>query len=335
MTNNERSLHAVVTLRDVAEMAQVSVSTVSYVLNGKKTVRPETLTKINAAIKELGYYPNQIAIGLKTKRTYTIGVILPDISNSFYADIIKGIEDTVHLSGYSVILCNTENDEAREMKYLNTLLGKDIDGLVFIGTGKTRDISGKFGSKPVVLVDRKFGNEFSSVSVNNILGGYLATKLLLKDSRDIIFLSGPVSVNTISERKIGYRNALAEACVAFNENNVIECDFTYDGGYNAITGILKEGRKIQAVFASNDEIALGAMRAMIENGIKIPDDVKIAGYDDIRLAAMYNPALTTIRQPKYEMGKKAGELILDMIVNKDGETRQVVLEPVLVERETT
>ncbi len=324
-----------ITLKDVAKRAKVSASTVSYVLNDKKTVRPETRQRIDAAVMELGYYPNQIAVGLKTKRTRTVGVILPDISNSFYADIIKGLEDCVQLSGYSIILCNTDGDEERERNCLNTLLGKDIDGLVFIGTGKTGDITRIFGNKPVVIVDRKYGGGFCSVSVDNILGGYLATKCLLKFSRDIIFLSGPVTVNTIVERKTGYRNALMEAGEAFDENNVVLCDFTYAGGYSAIKRLIGRGRKIKAVFASNDEIALGAMRAMIESGIRIPCDACVAGYDDISLASMYTPSLTTICQPKYEMGEKAGKLLTEMMLKKTGEPRQVVLKPYLIERETT
>jgi len=171
--------NSMTTLKDIAKKANVSVSTVSYVLNNKKTVKPETMQRIMQAVEEAGYYPNQLARGLKTRQTLTLGVIVPDISNEFFTQVIRGIEDTVNQDGYSIILCNTDNDANRERKYIDTLLSKDIDGLIFVGTGKTQYILEKKSAIPVVVVDRKLGDDFSSVMVDNIKGGYIATEYLI------------------------------------------------------------------------------------------------------------------------------------------------------------
>lgn len=325
-----------ITLKDVAEKAKVSVSTVSYVLNNKKIVRPETFKRINDAIQELGYVPNLVARGLKTKRTLTLGIILPDIANMFFAEIIRGIEDTVNEFGYSIILCNTDNDDKREVKYLSTLLSKDIDGMIFIGTGKVHQISRKATKVPIVVVDRKVGRDFCSVYTDNIKGGYLATKYLLqKYKKEVVILSGSTSLNTFFDRMVGYRDALKESGIEYNEALVHECDFTYEGGFKAVNKLLDSGINFRSIFAANDFIAIGAIRALVEKGIKIPQEVAIVGYDDIPISSVFIPSLSTVKQPKYEIGKKSAELIMEIIQNDSYNNKQLILEPSLVLRETT
>lgn len=333
------NMNNMATLKDVAKRAKVSVSTVSYVLNKKKVVKPDTKQRILQAVEEVGYRPNQVARGLKTRRTYTLGVIVPDITNEFFTQIVRGIEDTADRDGYSTILCNTDNDAQKEKKYIETLMSKDIDGLIFIGTGETQDIAEENDAIPVVVVDRKLGNGLNFITVDNVRGGYMATDYLLgKKKSEVAFLTGALSIRTFFDRMTGYINALRDHGVKYNKLLIRECEFSTDGGYRALSGMIEEGVGIDSVFAANDFIALGAIRALMEQGRRIPEDISIVGFDDIALSSIYMPALTTIRQPKYEMGQKAAEIILEEIREKASgrkESKQIILEPSLVIRETT
>jgi LacI family transcriptional regulator len=323
------------TIKDIAKQADVAASTVSYVLNNTKNVKPETKERILKVIKELHYQPSAVARSLKTKKSLTIGIMIPDISNMFFTEIVRGIEDIANEYEYNVILCNTDEDEKKEKRYLDNLYNKHIDGLIFVGTGKNQQILKDKQHIPVVAVDRKIGYNFGSVMVDNVKGAYIATNYLLeKNGADVILLTGPLSLSTYFERMTGYIEALREKGLEYNENIVRECPVGHEGGYTALEDLLEKNVGLRSIFASNDLIALGAMKALIKRGVRIPEEVSIVGYDDIPTASIITPALTTIQQPKYNMGRKAAELLLNSMTKQAVKERHIVLEPKLVIRET-
>jgi len=323
------------TIKDIAKKANVAASTVSYVLNDTKSVKPETKEKILKIVEEMNYHPSQVARSLKTKKTLTIGIIIPDISNMFFTEIIRGIEDVANSFEYNVVLCNTDEDQQKEKRYLNNLINKNIDGLIFVGTGKNSHIFERRQNMPVVMVDRKLGYNFPSVMVNNIAGGFEATNYLLgKNASQVLLLTGPLSISTYFDRMTGYIDALRSRRFDYNELYVQECPVSLDGGYNAIDGIFEKGIQVKSIFASNDLIALGALKALLKRGINVPGEISLVGYDDIPTSSIVTPSLTTVEQPKYLMGEKAAQLLLEQIADKEVEDRHIVLEPRLIIRET-
>ncbi len=324
------------TIKDIALKAGVSISTVSYILNNTKNVRPETRQRVMAVIEEMNYYPSALAVSMKTKRTQTIGIIVPDISNMFFTEIIRGIEDYANQFGYSVILCNSDENQQKEKKYINTLFKKEIDGLIFVGTGKNPDILKKKKDMPIVIVDRKIGNEFSSVMVNNINGGFMATEYLIqKNKTSVYLLTGPLKLSTYFDRMTGYRQALNAYNVNYNESYVVECQVSHEGGYQGVEQILQRGQEVRSIFAANDLIALGAMKALVHKGYRIPEDVSVVGYDDIPTASIVIPALTTIEQPKYMMGEKAAENLIRQMSQTQIQPEHIELEARLIIRESS
>lgn len=323
------------TIKDVAKLAGVSTSTVSYVLNNNKSLKAETKQRVMDAVKQLGYRPNLIARSLKTRKTSTIGIIIPDIANTFFTEIIRGIEDVSEQHNHSVILCNTYENTEKEEKYLNLLLNRDIDGLIFVGTGKNPRILSDIQGIPLVVVDRRIGDSYPSVMVDNEKGGYLAASYLLeKNKKEILFLSGPLSINTYFERLSGYLRAVKEAGFNRNELLIHECEVSYDGGQSTMRKILDQNIDFGSVFASNDLIALGAFNTLMKSGFTIPADVLLVGFDDIPTAHIITPGLTTIRQPTYEIGAKAAQLLYKHLIQESKEIEHIVLEPELVIRET-
>ncbi|WHH58052.1 LacI family DNA-binding transcriptional regulator [Petroclostridium sp. X23] len=324
------------TIRDIAKKANVAVSTVSYVLNNRKKVKPETKERIMQVIEELNYQPRSVARSLKTKKTLTIGIMLPDICNLFFTETTRGIEDVANKYGYNVILCNTDKDSKKEKEYLNTLYSKDIDGIIFIGTCRNHHIIKNKQDTPIVFINSKVGDNICSVLVDDIKGGYTATKYLLERRKsEVTLLTGPLSRSSFFERMTGYLNALKSEGIEYNELLVHQCDVSFQGGYDIIRTIYDEGSGIKSIFAASDVIALGAVRALIEKGVRVPEDVSVVGYDDISIAGMFIPSLTTIHQPKYWMGEKAAELLIKRIEDRSLKSEHIVLEPKLIVREST
>lgn len=324
------------TIKDIAKKANVAVSTVSYVLNDKKKVKPETKERILRAIREFEYHPRAAARSLKTKQSLTIGIIMPDVTNLFYTETARGIEDMANQNGYNVILCNTDKDPKKERDYLNTLYSKDVDGIIFIGPCLNQNIVRNRQDTPIVSINSKNGGNISSISVDFVKGGYLATKhLLQKNKSDVLFLSGPLNRSTVFDRLTGYINALRSEGIEYNELMVHQCEVSFQGGYNIIQSIYDRIEGIKSIFSSSDVIALGAIRALIEKGVKIPEDISVVGFDDISIASVYIPSLTTIRQPKYEMGRQAAEFLIKKINDKSLENQCIVLDPELIIRESS
>ncbi|SHJ80771.1 LacI family DNA-binding transcriptional regulator [Tepidibacter formicigenes] len=329
-----------ITIKDIAKFAGVSATTVSKIINNKdENISDATRQRVLDLMKEYNYVPNKIAKSLVTKKTNTIGLVIPDIRNPFFPELARGAEDRANEKGYNIIFCNTDDDAEKEEKYINMLVEKMVDGIVFTASsrrGSEFNKGNKF-SVPIVVVDRDIDIEGikGKVTVDNFIGGYQGTKHLLDlGHREILFLSGPLKSKTSINRLEGYKKALKEFNVDFDEEYVIEGNYKSQWGYEAVKNI---GNKIKytALFCGNDLIAIGAIKALKEMKLKVPDDVSIVGFDDIYMSSLIDPELTTIRQPNYEMGYKAIDILIDALENKEKNVKKIDLIPQLIIRKST
>ncbi len=302
---------AAVTVWDVAKRAGVSPATVSRVLNPSgHPVREATRRRVLRAVRELGYTPNHLARSLLRQETAVVGLLVPDVSNPYYAAILRGMEDVAHQHGLAVMLCNTDRDPQKQRRYLQTLLERRVDGMVVAGgTFTPQDRRTLERKVPVVAVGRHPAR-IPSVRVDNVDAARRACRHLLElGHRRIACLAGPEASTTARDRVQGYRFALEEGGVRPREEWVVWSEFTARGGYCATQEILSRSR-VTALLASNDQMALGALRALAEAGLSVPAQVSVVSFDDTPLAAATVPALTTVAIPAYEMGRHAMELLL-------------------------
>ncbi|MBA7630667.1 Ribose operon repressor [subsurface metagenome] len=326
------------TIKDVANLAGVHPSTVSRVINDDSRISEKTKNKVLLIIKKLGYTPNAIARGLKTKRTHTLGMLIPDITNPFFAEIARGVEDAANKNNFNVILCNTDDKLKKERTYLEILRGKRVDGLI-LGTAHIRDKSilelekKKF---PYILVSRNIeGLDKNCVIVDDVAGGIIVTEYLIKlGHRRIAHITGPLTVRAAINRLEGYKFALEKHQIEYKEELAEEGDFRINGGYQAMKKFLKLSKPPTAIFAANDLLALGAIQAIQKKKYHIPEDFCIIGFDDIRLASFVYPPLTTIRQPMLEMGALAVKMLLKIIEEGEFNQKKEVLVPKLIIRES-
>ena len=327
------------TIREVAESAGVSYATVSHVINNTRLVSPETRERVLEAMVKLNYRPNALARSLRQGKTNTIGLVLPDSANPFFAEISRSIEDEAFKKGYSVVLCNTESDTTRELFYVDLLSKKQVDGIVFVAAGDQADsldfLLGR--NLPVVMIDRNIPDvEVDAVLTDHQLGGWLATHHLIELGHTrIACIAGPSSITPGAERLIGYRKALEEAGIPFDENLILRGDYHARSGMEVTQFILQMDPRPTAIFALNDLMALGALRAAAEAGYSVPSDLAIVGYDDLEISRFTNPPLTTIAQPKKEIGAQAVHLLVDRMAHKSNTTNRLVLEPELIIRRST
>lgn len=329
------------TIKDIAKLANVSYATVSRALNNKRGVKGETGRKIRKIAAELDYRPNAIARGLVKKQTHTIGLIIPDITNPFFPEVARGIEDGARDSGYSVFLCNTNWEIKREILYLNLLAEKRVDGIIIAPISNQVDFLEKTlrGKIPVVYVSNAPRNTKNSfVVIDSIRGGFLATRHLIESGyKSIGFIGAQEDLVNISERLEGYKLALKEYGMEIRQEQVRFGDFKRETGYRIIQRMIEIDDYPRAVFAENDLLALGVIQGVKEMGLSVPEDIAVVGFDDIPFAAFPEVQLTTISQPKYEMGKSAVEIVLAKIEKRGPETpaRRIVLEPELIIRRSS
>ena len=329
-----------VTIKDIAKRANVSVASVSYVMNNKRYVSPELRARIEEAIQELGYSPNLVARSLRQSRTKTIGLIVPDNSNPFFAEIAKGVEDAGFSAGYTVILCNSNAMPERELAYLEVLRSKQVDGIIFITTtAEIQQIQPLVaGGIPAVIFYRDSGDmNVDRFLIDNDRAGFLITNHLIELGHRQIACIQPASTVTPSALRVaGFKRALEAHALSYDEALMPRGDNLIAGGGRATDELLQSGRPFTAVFATNDAMAIGCIRALRDNGIHVPDDVSVAGVDDIMLASIIEPPLTTVRQPKYEAGQQAVEMLMDRMMRRyTNGPRQVQLEITLVVRNST
>jgi len=327
-----------VTISDVAKKSGVSTTTVSHVINETRFVSDNVKKHVLDVIKELGYQPNSLARSLRKKETHTFGLILPDSANQYFAEIQAGVEKAAYEKGYSVILCNTEGDEAKEKLYGKVLRNKQVDGILFISVSEHSETMRSLYEEniPLVLIDRDLSDiTLDSVVADNYQGGYLVTRHLLSLGHTrIACITGPAGILPSGRRVAGYKTALEEAGIQFTEELVCSGDFHATSGKIATTQLLNTSNPPTAIFAFNDLMAVGAIQAAGESKYKIPSNLAVIGFDDIELASFLSPTLTTIRQPKKEMGYLAIQMLVDRIENHDLPTRKVVLPVSLIVRES-
>ncbi|HJW84616.1 MAG TPA: LacI family DNA-binding transcriptional regulator [Anaerolineae bacterium] len=321
---------------EVAEKAGVSPTTVSHVINNTRFVSEATRARVLAAMDELGYRPNALARSLRRGQTHTLGLILPDSANPFFAEVGRMIEDTAFERGYSVVLCNTEGDFNKEHLYIDVLGKKQVDGLIFVASGEQTDsLRALLRRKlPVVIVDRDVpGNEVDAVLTDNRQGGHLATRHLISlGHRRIGCIAGPSHLTPSEQRVIGYRSALEEAGIAIDDSLIMRGDFHPESGRVATRDFLRRPDPPTAVFACNDLMALGALRAAAEANRRVPADLAVVGFDDIELASYTIPPLTTIAQPKADMGRLAVHILIERMGDKARAPRRELLPTRLVVR---
>lgn len=324
-----------VTIYDVAREANVSMATVSRVVNGNPNVKPTTRKKVLEAIERLGYRPNAVARGLASKKTTTVGVVIPDVSSTFYSELARGIEDIATMYKYNIILSNSDQNKQKEFHLLNTLLGKQVDGIVFMSGNITDEHVEEFKRSPVpIVLAASFdqNNEIPSVNIDYEQAAYDAVKFLIdKGHKQIAYVTAPLEepVNKIKKLN-GYQRALEEAGLSLNEEYIIEGDYSYESGIEAFDKILELSPKPTAVFVGTDEMALGVIHAAQDKGYKIPDDFEVVGFDNTRLAVMIRPKLTTVVQPTYDIGAVAMRL-LTKLMNKEEVDNQIVILPHRIE----
>jgi DNA-binding LacI/PurR family transcriptional regulator len=327
-------------MKDVAQRARVSVSTVSHVLNGTRKVSEGTRGEVLAAVDELSYRPNLLAKGLKTRRTYTIGLLIPDIQNSFFTSVVRGVEDVALSRGYHLFLCNTDEDPGREDEYIRELAKKRVDGLMVAPSARheARVRRLKEEGVPFVLVDRDVeGVDADVVGVDNRAGMRLIGEHLVGlGHRRIGMISGPLDKASGYERHEGLREALADLGVGLEGSLVRFGDFRTAGGRTGAGELLNLPSPPTALVTANNQMTLGALLTINEMGLDLPGDLSVVGFDDPEWAPLTGPPLTTLAQPTYEMGVRAARMLLDRIeVGPDEESRKVLLEPWLVVREST
>ncbi|MGP6420941.1 LacI family DNA-binding transcriptional regulator [Pseudomonas putida] len=326
------------TIKDVAALAGISYTTVSHVVNKTRPVSQEVRLKVEAAIKSLDYVPSAVARSLKAKTTATIGLLVPNSLNPYFAELARGIEDYCERNGYCVILCNSDDNPDKQRSYLRVLLEKRIDGLIVASAGGDIGLAqGLAGVKtPMVIVDRGLdGVDADLVRIDHEYGAYLATRHLLElGHRDIATIGGPSSTSVAQMRQAGFCRALKEAGITVRPERMLESDFTSTGGYNA-AAILLESNPPSAIFAGNDMIGIGVLRAAAERNVRVPSELSVIGFDDIQMSRYVYPALTTVGQSILQLGEMAAEVLLRRIATPSLVTDQRIVTPSIVLREST
>lgn len=319
------------TIHDVARLAGVAPITVSRVINNSGYISQETRDRVEAAIVELGYVPNIIARSLRSKRTNTLALVLTDITNPFFTAIARGVEDTASDAGFTVIYCNTDESVDEEAKYLQLLLQKQVDGILLVparSTSRSFELISEQGT-PVVVLDRRVPNVAADVvRCDSVEGAYRLIRLLIEQGhRRIAVLSGPQGVSTGEDRVLGYQNAMVEAGI-YDDRRVFYGAFTQASGYEMAMRALSLNPQPTALFAGNNFIAVGALKALKDSGLKVPEDISLVSFDDLPSAWMVEPFLTIAAQPPYEMGCKATQLLLNRLKGEIPTDCQEIILPI-------
>ena len=330
------------TIKDVAKVANVSITTVSRVSNGSKGVSAKTRRRVLNAIRKLGYSPSAMASGLKTRISKSIGIAVPDTIGDFYGDVINGIESAATENEYNLIISLNHHIIKEELEAVNFFKAKKVDGAILVTTLDDDDYVRSLieGGFDIVLLDSApRGLKVDTVKTDNFRGGYIATEYLLNLGHSaILLIRGLSCLDSSRERFNGYKRALKDKKIEYDSTFILNGDFTIDSGYTTIKKYLDEkGLNFTAVFAANDQMAIGAIKALNDKGIVVPDEVSIVGFDDSYISPYIIPSLTTIKQRKEEMGRVAAELLLNRISSRDKKEktpRQVIISVELVERES-
>ncbi len=327
-------------MKQIADMAGVSLGTVSHVLNDSARVREPLRRRVLEAVEALGYQPSQLARGLRRDKTNMLGMVIPDVTNPFFPAVVRGAEDVAFSNGYRLVLCNTDNDHAKELAHLNELRTYLPSGLIVIPSSFS-DLTVQAeryrrAGTAVVCVDRlpkKWNGD--SVTVANEQGAYAATRHLLQvGHRRLAAIIGPLHLTNAQERIAGFRRALAEAKLTVGPEYIQETNFDRSGGHTKARLILRMLPCPTAIFAGNDMIALGVIQAIRELGLRCPADVSVMGFDDLDFAELISPSLSSVSQSGYQLGATAAGILLDRMAGDVGPPRHLVLETQLKIRES-
>ncbi len=324
-------------IKDVAREAGVSIATVSRVLNGIDVVNDETKRKVLETIEKLDYRPNILARSLKTQKSSTIGIIIPDISNPVYPEIVRGAEDVASIYNYNIMLCNTDLDIEREKESFNILREKMVDGVIYMSNALEGDIKNLISTieVPTVLVDTLDSEKkIPSVGIDNYSASYDAVKHLIEKGNKKIAYIGYHEEKSSNYSRLykGYKKAMEEFST-FDSSLVHFGALKAEDGYKGITEIL-EVAEIDGVFCASDEVAMGAINALRERGIAVPEKVDVMGFDDIALASIYYPKLTTVAKPLYDMGSVGMRLLIKIINKLPTEEGNFILPYNIIERDS-
>jgi LacI family transcriptional regulator len=327
-------------LHDVAERAGVSTATVSRVLSDSShPVRDETRHRVLDAAAQLDFQPNMLARGLVTARTQVLGVIVHDVSDPYFAEIVRGLEDAANLRDHRVFVSSSDRDPGRELGYVRSLLGHRVDAIIFAG-GEIEDRRYQADLRRLLNAFRELGGVVvmlaphtypaPSVTIDNLAGGRRMTRYLLDlGHRRIGFIGGPERLRTGRIRLAGYRRALKDAGVGFNPDLVEGGGFTTEGGAKAAAALMERRSDVTAIFAANDVMAFGVLHAVAGLGLRVPEDVSVAGFDDVQLAAFALTPLTTLRVPMSELGRLGAQLALDVLAGRRARSRRLPTEVVV------
>lgn len=336
--------HSQVTIKDIARELKISPSTVSRALKDHPDISPATKKAVRELAQELDYQPNSVALSLRKSKTYTIGVIIPQLVHHFFSTVISGIEDVAYKAGYHVMLCQSNESYEREVLSTQALLTSRVDGLLVSVAQETQDVK-HFQSVinrgiPTVFFDRIVsGLDTSSVVVDDFGGAYRAVEYLLKSGcRRIAHLGGPENLGISQNRRKGYEQALSDYGFELNDQLILAAGLTIEEGQAACRQLLEQGPLPDAIFAANDPLAVGAVQVLKEKKIRIPEDISIIGFSNEPITSLIDPPMTTVAQPGFEMGQIATRLLLDEIDHKDDDNQPIdkkELKTELVVRQST
>lgn len=325
------------TIYDVAEESNVSIATVSKVINNTGNMRDSTRERIKDAMKRLNYRPSMMASALTGKGTETLGLLVPDISNPFFSEMARTIEDRAHESGMSVIICSTDSDPEKEEKYLDLLQRKQVDGFIVASTFQDKNLLKELktnGIPLVMLTHDNVGLDVTSVSVDDFKGGYEATSYLIsKGHKNIVIIAE--HANSSNMRIYGYREAHTAHGLICSEENIYKTTATLENGKKKLMEIVDKGETPTAIFACNDLIAIGVIQGAKEIGLHVPEQLSVVGFDNTILATTTVPELTTVAQPIADMGRKVVDVIIAEIKGNEFATESVLFSPQLIVRGTT
>lgn len=327
-----------ITIYDVAREANVSMATVSRVVNGNPNVKPSTRKKVLEVIERLDYRPNAVARGLASKKTTTVGVIIPDVTNLFFASLARGIDDIATMYKYNIILANSDQNESKEIQVLNTLLAKQVDGIIYMGNKITDELRAEFSRSktPVVLA----GTVDPDQQVGSVNIDYIAAtekvigKLIENGNERIAFVSTPLANPINGQYRLrGYKNALLSAGKQYDESLVFETELTVAAGEELATAVLEAGAK--AAYVTDDELAIGLLNAVIDAGVNVPEEFEIVTSDNSKITDMARPKMSSIMLPLYDIGAVAMRLLTKIMNKEDIDEKTITLPYKVAYRGTT
>lgn len=325
-----------ISIKEIAKLAGVSIATVSRVINDNGRFSEETRQKVLDIIKQSGYQTNIVAKSLRTNISQSIGVIVPDITNEFFSTIVLAIEEYCFLNGYTVFICNTNEDKVKEEKYIQNLVSKNVDGIIYISD---YPIDVELGNIPIVCIDRSPTNKKDLVSIqsDNYLGGFLAGEELAKAGcKNILVLKDYRNLSVVKNRILGFKDALSKYNIVCNSDLIINIAVNFREAEEVTLKLIDEKVLFDGIFTTSDTMALGALMGLRKRKLKVPQVVKLVGYDDISAVGYTLPSITSVRQDKEKLGRTAAEIILDMIVNKTvPKEKQNIIPVKLIKREST